>query len=112
LDVVNGNVFDSGFEDESFDAIISRDFCVRGYLQDGAIKRVLNEHYRLLKPGGHAIFTTMCFMNVDIVSGVDLPPPHFIVKSKFKGYDFKIKTINVGMKDYRKHEYKIMVLKK
>lgn len=66
------------FPDDTFDLIVSRDFVSWNYLPEQKCLEVVNEQFRLLKPGGYAVFTTMRFK-----SPANFPTPKMLTDSAF-----------------------------
>jgi len=83
------------FEDNTFDAVVSRDFIEFSYLGDQNRVGFLNEHYRILKPQGAAIFTTMMSFNNNEYAG--LPPDEKILNSSFKNSEMRQFTLKVEL---------------
>ncbi len=79
---LSANVMDAArtnFPDGSFDMVVSRDFVAPGYLSYDKVITVLNEHHRVLKPGGFAVFTIMWPGTRE-----NLPPQGAIFASDFR----------------------------
>lgn len=65
---VNGNAYSTGFEDNSFDAIIGS-----SVLHHLDLEKAMKEIHRLLKPGGNATFTEPNMLNPQIALQKNIP---------------------------------------
>lgn len=88
------------FEDGKFDLTISRDLIDFIYLEPEEEVHAINEQYRVLKPGGSAIFTSM--VDIGTHGYIGMPPDYAIQNSSFRDSRMREIVLSIGFWEGRR----------